>query len=92
MCFELLPELTRLDDWGYPIVGVSELPDELIGLARKAVDACVTLRCCSTTTGTDQRALSHARISEVVRSAPRGPVHLRLCACTSESARVGCAR
>jgi ferredoxin len=43
LCVELLPELIRLDDWGYPIVDVSEVPDELVGLARKAVDACPTL-------------------------------------------------
>jgi ferredoxin len=43
LCVELLPELIRLDDWGYPIIDESEVPPDLIGLARKAVDACPTL-------------------------------------------------
>ena len=43
LCAELLPELIRLDDWGYPIIDESEVPDELIGLARRAADACPTL-------------------------------------------------
>jgi len=43
LCAELLPELIRLDDWGYPIVDEPEVPLELIDLARRAVDACPTL-------------------------------------------------
>jgi ferredoxin len=43
LCAELLPELIRLDDWGYPIIDTSEVPNELLGLARRAVDACPTL-------------------------------------------------
>ena len=43
LCAELLPELIRLDDWGYPILDESEVPPELLGLARRAVDACPTL-------------------------------------------------
>ena len=43
LCVELLPELIRLDDWGYPIIEVDEVPSELLGLARRAVDACPTL-------------------------------------------------
>jgi ferredoxin len=43
LCAELLPELIRLDDWGYPIVADSAVPGELRGLARKAVDVCPTL-------------------------------------------------
>jgi ferredoxin len=43
MCAELLPELIRLDDWGYPILDQSEVPPDLVGLARRAVDACPTL-------------------------------------------------
>ena len=43
LCAELLPELIRLDDWGYPILDQSEVPPELLGLARRAVDACPTL-------------------------------------------------
>jgi ferredoxin len=43
LCAELLPELIRLDDWGYPILDDTEVPEELIGLARRAADACPTL-------------------------------------------------
>jgi ferredoxin len=43
MCAELLPELVRLDDWGYPIIDEASVPPELIGLARRAVDVCPTL-------------------------------------------------
>ncbi|HEY4828900.1 MAG TPA: ferredoxin [Solirubrobacteraceae bacterium] len=43
LCAELLPELIRLDDWGYPILDESEVPPDLIGLARRAVDQCPTL-------------------------------------------------
>jgi ferredoxin len=43
LCAELLPELIRLDDWGYPIVDQPEVPEELLGLARRAVDVCPTL-------------------------------------------------
>jgi ferredoxin len=43
LCAELLPELIRLDDWGYPIIDQAEVPAELEDLARRAVDACPTL-------------------------------------------------
>jgi ferredoxin len=43
MCAELLPELITLDPWGYPIVPAEPLPDELAGLARKAVTTCPAL-------------------------------------------------
>jgi ferredoxin len=43
LCAELLPELIRLDDWGYPIIDVPLVPDDLEALARRAVDACPTL-------------------------------------------------
>ena len=43
LCAEILPELIRLDDWGYPILDDSAVPPELLGLARRAVDACPTL-------------------------------------------------
>ena len=43
MCAELLPELIRLDDWGYPIIDEADVPRELLRLARKAADACPTL-------------------------------------------------
>jgi ferredoxin len=43
LCAELLPELIRLDDWGYPIVEEPEVPPELSGLASRAADMCPTL-------------------------------------------------
>jgi ferredoxin len=43
LCAELLPELIRLDDWGYPIIDESGVPPHLLGLAERAVDACPTL-------------------------------------------------
>ncbi len=43
LCAELLPELVRLDDWGYPIVDADEVPRQLEALARRAVDVCPTL-------------------------------------------------
>jgi ferredoxin len=43
MCAELLPELIELDDWGYPIVRSGAVPDDLVGLARRAVDVCPVL-------------------------------------------------
>jgi ferredoxin len=43
LCAELLPELIRLDDWGYPIVDQPEVPPELDDLAHRAVDVCPTL-------------------------------------------------
>jgi ferredoxin len=43
LCAEILPELIRLDDWGYPIIDVTEVPPDLVGLAERAADACPTL-------------------------------------------------
>lgn len=43
LCAELLPELIRLDDWGYPIVERASVPARLLPLARRAADACPTL-------------------------------------------------
>jgi ferredoxin len=43
LCAELLPELIRLDDWGYPILSPGELPDHLVPLAQRAVDGCPVL-------------------------------------------------
>ena len=42
LCFELLPEAIKLDDWGYPVVD-DELPPELVRAARAAVRSCPTL-------------------------------------------------
>ena len=43
LCVELLPELIRRDEWGYPIIEQAQVPSELEDLARKAADACPTL-------------------------------------------------
>lgn len=43
LCAELLPELIRLDDWGYPIIEQPDVPSDLLDLAYRAVDACPTL-------------------------------------------------
>ena len=42
LCFELLPETVRLDDWGYPVIE-SDISSELAARAREAVRACPTL-------------------------------------------------
>ncbi|HET9076499.1 MAG TPA: ferredoxin [Acidimicrobiales bacterium] len=43
ICAELLPELIRLDEWGYPVIEPAPLPPHLEPLARRAVSACPTL-------------------------------------------------
>lgn len=40
LCAELLPELVRLDDWGYPIVERPVVPAHLRAHARRAVASC----------------------------------------------------
>ena len=43
LCAELLPELVRLDDWGYPIIAAGPIPDHLEAHAQNAVTACPVL-------------------------------------------------
>lgn len=43
LCAELLPELIRLDDWGYPIIAPGPVPDVLLPLAQRAVESCPVL-------------------------------------------------
>ncbi len=43
ICAELLPELIRLDDWGYPILDNAPVPSGLLPLARKTLNACPAL-------------------------------------------------
>ena len=43
LCAELLPELIRLDDWGYPIIAPDAVPGPLVDPARRAVSACPML-------------------------------------------------
>jgi ferredoxin len=43
LCAEILPELIRLDSWGYPILAPGPIPSHLMGLAERAVDDCPVL-------------------------------------------------
>ncbi|HYK33415.1 MAG TPA: ferredoxin [Streptosporangiaceae bacterium] len=43
LCADLLPELIRLDEWGYPMMPEHPVPDHLAALARRAVRLCPTL-------------------------------------------------
>ena len=43
LCAELLPELIRLDEWGYPIIASGAIPEHLLPLAQRAVDDCPVL-------------------------------------------------
>jgi ferredoxin len=43
LCAELLPELIRLDDWGYPILASGPVPAHLQPLADRAVEDCPVL-------------------------------------------------
>ncbi len=42
LCFELLPEVVDLDEWGYPVIRGPITPD-LAADAREAVRSCPTL-------------------------------------------------
>jgi ferredoxin len=43
LCAELLPELIRLDDWGYPIIAPGPIAERLAPIAQRAVDTCPVL-------------------------------------------------
>jgi ferredoxin len=43
LCAELVPELIRLDDWGYPMIASGAVPEHLMSHAQKAVAACPVL-------------------------------------------------
>lgn len=43
ICAELLPEMIRLDDWGYPIVDDATVPAGLLPMARRTLNACPAL-------------------------------------------------
>jgi ferredoxin len=43
LCAELLPELVKLDDWGYPMIKPGSIPKSLLGLAERTVKVCPTL-------------------------------------------------
>jgi ferredoxin len=40
VCAELVPEMIRMDEWGYPILAPGAVPDDLIRHARRAVTLC----------------------------------------------------
>lgn len=61
ICAELLPEMIRLDDWGFPIIDGRPVSVELLEHARRAVDACPV------------RALRLERVS-AARAAARGAI------------------
>jgi len=42
-CAELLPEVVRLDEWGYPLLPKAQLPRALEPDARRAVAMCPRL-------------------------------------------------
>jgi ferredoxin len=43
LCAELLPELVRLDDWGFPVITDAEVPAGLRGEVAAAVRLCPRL-------------------------------------------------
>lgn len=43
LCADLLPELIRLDEWGYPIISAGPIPPEALPDGKRAVHACPTL-------------------------------------------------
>ena len=43
LCAELLPEVVRLDDWGYPILAPGPIPGHLLRHAERAVESCPVL-------------------------------------------------
>ncbi|HEY3259057.1 MAG TPA: ferredoxin [Pseudonocardiaceae bacterium] len=43
VCAELVPELIRLDEWGYPILAPTPVPPQLLKHARRAVTLCPKL-------------------------------------------------
>jgi ferredoxin len=43
VCAELLPELIRLDEWGYPLIDDQPVPANLARQARRTVTDCPAL-------------------------------------------------
>jgi ferredoxin len=43
VCAQALPEIVDTDPWGYPLVVADEVPDALLGHARRAVRGCPEL-------------------------------------------------
>ena len=43
LCAEVLPELITLDDWGFPVIAESAVPDHLRAAADEAIRICPKL-------------------------------------------------
>jgi ferredoxin len=43
LCADWLPEMIRLDDWGFPILDPDGIPPELLHRAKRAASACPVL-------------------------------------------------
>jgi ferredoxin len=43
ICAELLPERVSLDDWGFPVIDPTPIPDYLRPHVKRAIAACPTL-------------------------------------------------
>ncbi|HET9187533.1 MAG TPA: ferredoxin [Acidothermaceae bacterium] len=43
LCAELLPELIKRDDWGFPLISDDAVPAHLLDFAERAVDVCPTM-------------------------------------------------
>jgi len=43
MCAEILPEMIKLDPWGYPIIRRGSIAENLVPHARRAVNDCPVL-------------------------------------------------
>lgn len=43
LCADLLPELVRLDEWGYPLLPAGPVPAPLLADARRTAAACPAL-------------------------------------------------
>ncbi len=78
LCAELLPELIRLDDWGYPIVEQEAIPERMLPLAKRAANACPTLA-----------LLLRAAPSPTAEPAPRRPEPLTESAASPARRRTG---
>jgi len=42
VCAEVLPQLVKLDEWGYPLIPARPVPDPLVSQAERTVSACPT--------------------------------------------------
>ena len=79
MCAEILPEMIKLDRWGYPIVQRGSIAENLVPHARRAVNDCPVLA-----TAADRRGENHLTNQAGLRTtfAPsilrRSPVEVRV--------------